>query len=108
MSTHRFATFLIRGRGSPPDARSVRSSQPEAMRPRATPRWRSARRAFMLSSAPEIARARVLSFRPMEPRRFIMNAGRTTKQGQQINIGKDSPEYQAIVGTVTMHGDDLK
>lgn len=37
-----------------------------------------------------------------------MNAGRTTKQGQQINIGKDSPEYQAIVGTVTMHGDDMK
>ena len=25
----------------------------------------------------------------MMARRFIMNAGRTTKQGQQINIGKD-------------------
>ena len=32
-----------------------------------------------------------------------MNAGRTTKQGQQINVGKDSPEYQAIVGTLNMH-----
>ena len=37
-----------------------------------------------------------------------MNAGRTTKQGQQINAGKDSPEYQAIVGTLTMHADDMK
>jgi len=37
-----------------------------------------------------------------------MNAGRTTKQGQQINVGKDSAEYQAIVSTLTMHADDLK
>jgi formylmethanofuran dehydrogenase subunit D len=42
------------------------------------------------------------------PRRFIMNAGRTTKQGQQINVGKDSPEYQAIVGTLNMNPDDMK
>jgi len=41
-------------------------------------------------------------------KRFLMNAGRTTKQGQQISIGKDSPEYQAIVGTITMHPDDMK
>jgi formylmethanofuran dehydrogenase subunit D len=41
-------------------------------------------------------------------RRFIMNAGRTTKQGQQINVGKDRPEYQAIVGTLSMHPDDMK
>ena len=27
----------------------------------------------------------------MAGRRYIMNAGRTTKQGQQINVGKDSP-----------------
>ena len=45
---------------------------------------------------------------PMQARRFIMNAGRTTKQGQQINAGKDSAEYQAIVGTVTMHADDMR
>ena len=37
-----------------------------------------------------------------------MNAGRTTKQGQQINSGKDSAEYQATVSTVTMHPDDMK
>ncbi len=37
-----------------------------------------------------------------------MNAGRTTKQGQQINVGKDSPEYQAIVNTLMMHADDMK
>ena len=37
-----------------------------------------------------------------------MNAGRTTKQGQQINIGKDSPEYLAIVNTIFMNADDMK
>jgi len=44
----------------------------------------------------------------MEQKRFIMNAGRTTKQGQQINVGKDNAEYQAIVGTLTMHPQDMK
>jgi formylmethanofuran dehydrogenase subunit D len=44
----------------------------------------------------------------VERKRFIMNAGRTTKQGQQINVGKDSPEYQAIVSTLTMNPDDMK
>ena len=44
----------------------------------------------------------------MASKRYIMNAGRTTKQGQQINVGKDSPEYQAIVGTITMHADDMR
>jgi formylmethanofuran dehydrogenase subunit D len=41
-------------------------------------------------------------------KRFILNAGRTSKQGQQINVGKDHAEYQAIVNTVTMHADDMK
>lgn len=44
----------------------------------------------------------------MADKRFIMNAGRTTKQGQQINVGKDSPEYQAIVSTLNMHPEDMK
>lgn len=44
----------------------------------------------------------------MSGRRFIMNAGRTSKQGQQINIGKDHAEYQAMVSTVTMNADDMK
>jgi formylmethanofuran dehydrogenase subunit D len=44
----------------------------------------------------------------MNGKRYIMNAGRTTKQGQQINVGKDSPEYQAIVNTLIMHADDMK
>jgi formylmethanofuran dehydrogenase subunit D len=44
----------------------------------------------------------------MERKRFIMNAGRTTKQGQQINVGKDHPEYQAIVSTLNMHPEDMK
>jgi len=44
----------------------------------------------------------------MAGKRFLMNAGRTTKQGQQINVGKDHAAYQAIVGTVTMHPEDMK
>src|SRR6185295_17271661 len=44
---------------------------------------------------------------PVAGRRFILNAGRTTRQGQQINVGKDSPEYQAIVSTIAMHPDDM-
>jgi formylmethanofuran dehydrogenase subunit D len=50
----------------------------------------------------------ISSGNPLEPKRFIMNAGRTTKQGQQINVGKDTPEYQAIVGTLNMHPEDMK
>jgi formylmethanofuran dehydrogenase subunit D len=41
-------------------------------------------------------------------KRFILNAGRTSKQGQQINVGKDHAEYLAIVNTLTMHPDDMK
>lgn len=37
-----------------------------------------------------------------------MNSGRSTKQGQQINVGKDHAEYHAIVSTLTMHPDDMK
>ena len=44
----------------------------------------------------------------MAGRRFLMNPGRTSKQGVQINVGKDHAEYQAIVNTVTMHPDDMQ
>lgn len=44
----------------------------------------------------------------MENRRFIMNAGRTTKQGQQINVGKDHADYKATVGTLSMNPEDMK
>ena len=44
----------------------------------------------------------------MEKRRFIMNAGRTTKQGQQISIGKTHADYLAIVGTLNMNPEDMK
>jgi formylmethanofuran dehydrogenase subunit D len=40
--------------------------------------------------------------------RFVMNAGRTSKQGQQINVGKDHDEYKTMVSTLTMHPEDLK
>jgi formylmethanofuran dehydrogenase subunit D len=44
----------------------------------------------------------------MAAKRFYMNAGRTSKQGQHINIGKEHAEYQAIVSTMTMNADDMK
>jgi formylmethanofuran dehydrogenase subunit D len=44
----------------------------------------------------------------VERKRFIMNAGRTTKQGQQISVGKDSAEYKALVSTLNMNPDDMK
>ena len=44
----------------------------------------------------------------MSGKRYSMNAGRTTKQGQQINVGKDGAEYQAIVSTIHMNVDDMK
>jgi formylmethanofuran dehydrogenase subunit D len=40
--------------------------------------------------------------------RFLLCPGRTAKQGQQINVGKDHAEYQSIVTTLTMHPDDMK
>src|SRR5579871_6786224 len=44
----------------------------------------------------------------MSRKRYLMNAGRTTKQGQQINVGKESPEYLALTTTITMNPDDMK
>jgi len=44
----------------------------------------------------------------MNNKRFIMNVGRTTKQGQQISAGKDHADYQATVGTMNMHPQDMK
>ena len=40
--------------------------------------------------------------------RFILVPGRTSKQGQQINVGKDEEAYDAIVNTLTMNADDMK
>lgn len=47
---------------------------------------------------------------PLAPgsRRFLMNAGRTTKQGQQVSSGKFRDDYQATVTTMQMHPDDMK
>ena len=40
--------------------------------------------------------------------RFILIPGRTSKQGQQVNVGKDQDAYQAIVNTLTVHPDDMR
>jgi formylmethanofuran dehydrogenase subunit D len=37
----------------------------------------------------------------------VFIAGRTTKQGQQINTGKDSAEYWATVTTLMMNPQDI-
>src|SRR5262245_29450118 len=66
------------------------------------------------STDPEVAQVPYVEYdsperaKPIQRMRFIMNTGRTTKQGQQINVGKDHPEYQAIVTTMSMHPDDMK
>ena len=44
----------------------------------------------------------------MTARRFTLHSIRTSKQGQQINVGKDSAEYEAIVNTLTMNPEDMK
>ena len=44
----------------------------------------------------------------MAGRRFLMNAGRTSKQGVQINIGKDHDEYNTLVNTLTMNAADME
>jgi formylmethanofuran dehydrogenase subunit D len=37
----------------------------------------------------------------------VFIAGRTTRQGQQINIAKDSAEYSAITSTLLMNPQDI-
>ena len=44
----------------------------------------------------------------MPTRQFIMNAGRTTQQGRQINVGKEDAEYEEMVSTLIMHPDDIE
>lgn len=44
----------------------------------------------------------------MPPMRFIMNAGRTSKQGQQINIGKEYAEYEVMTNTLTLNREDMQ
>ena len=44
----------------------------------------------------------------MPGNRFLLIPIRSNKQGQQLNVGKDEPEYLAIVNTMTMHPDDMK
>lgn len=43
----------------------------------------------------------------MAARRFLLIPGRTSKQGQQINVGKDEDAYVAMTTTLTVHADDL-
>lgn len=43
----------------------------------------------------------------MPARRFLLIPGRTSKQGQQINVGKDDAAYEAIVNTMTMNKEDM-
>ena len=44
----------------------------------------------------------------MQRNRFIVNSDRSTKQGQPINAGTDSAAHQAIVGTLSMHPEDMQ
>jgi formylmethanofuran dehydrogenase subunit D len=44
----------------------------------------------------------------MAAKQFILTPIRTSKQGQQINVGKEYAEYEAMVNTIAMHPDDMK
>jgi formylmethanofuran dehydrogenase subunit D len=44
----------------------------------------------------------------MTKKRFTLHSIRTSKQGQQINVGKHDADYDAIVNVVTMNPDDMK
>ena len=44
----------------------------------------------------------------MTGKRFTLHSIRTSKQGQQINVGKDHKEYETIVNTLTMNLEDMK
>lgn len=44
----------------------------------------------------------------MAGRHFILIPGRTSKQGQQVNVGKDHPEYDVMVTTLTMSAADMQ
>lgn len=43
----------------------------------------------------------------MPARPFLLIPGRTSKQGQQVNIGKDEDAYRVMTTTLTVHADDL-
>lgn len=40
--------------------------------------------------------------------RLLLMPIRTSKQGQQVNIGKDHADYLTMTTTLTVHPDDLK
>lgn len=44
----------------------------------------------------------------MPTKRFLLNPSRTAKQGANINVGKFTEEYQAIVTTLTMSPADME
>ena len=44
----------------------------------------------------------------MTTRRFLLNPSRTAKQGANINVGKFSDEYNAIVTTLTICSADME
>src|ERR1700690_1952470 len=56
----------------------------------------------------ESIRKVVVGGRPMAESRFTLHSIRTSKQGQQINVGKDHDEYKAIVNILTMNPQDMK
>lgn len=43
----------------------------------------------------------------MPSRRLQLHPIRTSKQGVQVNVGKENDEYQSIVNTVSIHENDL-
>jgi formylmethanofuran dehydrogenase subunit D len=40
--------------------------------------------------------------------RYLLIPIRSNKQGVQVNVGKDGPEYQSLVTILTMHPEDVR
>jgi formylmethanofuran dehydrogenase subunit D len=88
--------------GAPTDATVGRETQPSGKRLPCTGSLNSIRAQVESLLVPVAGGWR------MAESRFTLHSIRTSKQGQQINVGKDHAEYEAIVNTLTMHPDDMK
>jgi formylmethanofuran dehydrogenase subunit D len=42
------------------------------------------------------------------PGRYLLIPIRSSKQGVQVNVGKEGPDYQSLVTVLTMHPEDMR
>jgi formylmethanofuran dehydrogenase subunit D len=42
------------------------------------------------------------------PGRYLLIPIRSSRQGVQVNVGKEGPDYQTLVTVLTMHPEDMR